>query len=261
MHHCPKDPPFTTVGNASQQTVENPLPAPKLMHCLRLRAYAEAPHFLFPTLVSFLPMFSIEDYRIGWLCDKPTTFIAALTALDQKHPNLPVRPSDYNHYTLGSLSGHNVVLTCVPNGDSGLVQASIVAAQMMHSFGSIRFVLSLGLAGGGSSQRGHSSRRHRGQPPHWIPWRCHPVRHGQVSWRWLPANRLAEQASASDSDGHLQTASDSYDARNPDISPSFQDGICEPSSCNRRRVPRYRGGPTIRSLIHSRRRHALQPRL
>jgi nucleoside phosphorylase len=93
-------------------------------------------------------MFSIDDYRIGWLCNTPATFIAALAALDQRHPNLPVRPSDYNTYTLGRISGHNVVLTCVPHGDSGLVQASIVAAQMMHSFGSIRFVFSLGIAGG-----------------------------------------------------------------------------------------------------------------
>jgi nucleoside phosphorylase len=57
------------------------------------------------------------------------------------------RPTDYNSYKLGRISRHNIVIVGTPAGEYGTAPSAIVAAQMMHSFESIRFILSLGIAG------------------------------------------------------------------------------------------------------------------
>ena len=92
-------------------------------------------------------MFSCEDYTIDWICDTASTLAAATAILDETHPDLPIRPTDYESYTLGRISRHNIVIVGMPAGEYGAVPTAIVEAQMMHRFESIRFILSLGIAG------------------------------------------------------------------------------------------------------------------
>jgi hypothetical protein len=51
-------------------------------------------------------------------------------------------------YTLGRVGEHNVVIVCLPGGDTGTNAASVVAAQIIHSFPSMRFGLMIGIGGG-----------------------------------------------------------------------------------------------------------------
>jgi nucleoside phosphorylase len=68
-------------------------------------------------------------------------------------PFLSQPESDYNSYTLGCISGHNVVVACLPSGVYGTLSASVVVSQMLHTFPGIRFGLMVGIAGGAPSYR------------------------------------------------------------------------------------------------------------
>ncbi|KAL9095257.1 MAG: hypothetical protein Q9165_002513 [Trypethelium subeluteriae] len=87
-------------------------------------------------------MVSRDDYTVGWICALPLEFAAAKATLDQIHS------SDTDPYILGSISGHNVVVTCLSSGETGPVSASVVAAQMRVDFGAVRLILIVGIAGG-----------------------------------------------------------------------------------------------------------------
>ncbi|KAL4778002.1 nucleoside phosphorylase domain-containing protein [Aspergillus varians] len=52
------------------------------------------------------------------------------------------------NYTLGNISGHNVVVACLPSGVYGKVSASTVVSQMLSTFPEIRFGLMVGIGGG-----------------------------------------------------------------------------------------------------------------
>ncbi|UKZ56864.1 hypothetical protein TrVGV298_010709 [Trichoderma virens] len=56
--------------------------------------------------------------------------------------------NDDNVYTLGSIGGHNVVITCLPKGRYGTNSAATVAKNMIGSFPSIKFELLVGIGGG-----------------------------------------------------------------------------------------------------------------
>ncbi|KAI0973695.1 ankyrin repeat protein [Xylaria arbuscula] len=95
-------------------------------------------------------MASRDDYTVGWICALPLEMAAAKAMLDRIHPDLPADPSvnDTNAYILGSLNGHNVVITCLPVGVYGTTSAATVATHMLASFKSIRFSLMVGIGGG-----------------------------------------------------------------------------------------------------------------
>jgi nucleoside phosphorylase len=78
----------------------------------------------------------------------PKELIAAAAMLDETHPDLPRKPNDYNAYTLGRVSGHNVVIACLPKGEIGNNNSATVAARMTSTFPSIRFGLMVGIGGG-----------------------------------------------------------------------------------------------------------------
>jgi hypothetical protein len=50
-------------------------------------------------------------------------------------------------YTLGRIGDHNVVIPCLPKGQTGLVSAAAVAVQMKSTFTSVRFGLMVGTGG------------------------------------------------------------------------------------------------------------------
>ncbi|OJJ08345.1 hypothetical protein ASPVEDRAFT_89572 [Aspergillus versicolor CBS 583.65] len=88
------------------------------------------------------------DYDIAWICALPLELAAAKSMLDEIHPSLPQAPSDQNSYTLGRISGHNIVLVCLPSGTYGTTSAATVLSQMLSTFSSISYGLMVGIGGG-----------------------------------------------------------------------------------------------------------------
>lgn len=78
--------------------------------------------------------------------------------LDELHSNLPnAVERDSNLYTLGSINGHNVVLTCLPSGSNTTDTAAVVATHMIRTFPNLRFGLMVGI-GGGVPSKDHDIR-------------------------------------------------------------------------------------------------------
>ncbi|KAH0558653.1 hypothetical protein GP486_004695 [Trichoglossum hirsutum] len=91
---------------------------------------------------------SPEDYTVGWVCAQVTDLAAVTALLDDTYPDMSVRSIDCNPYELGRMGKHNIVISCLPAGEYGTAAAAVATAQMMQSFESIQFILSLGTAGG-----------------------------------------------------------------------------------------------------------------
>ncbi|KAK2052001.1 purine and uridine phosphorylase [Colletotrichum caudatum] len=72
--------------------------------------------------------------------------------LDREHPSLPTKEGDSNIYVLGELSGHDVVLACLP-GSQGKGAAATVATNMARTFPSIQWRFFVGIGGGVPSNR------------------------------------------------------------------------------------------------------------
>ncbi|KAN0087056.1 hypothetical protein V8E54_000744 [Elaphomyces granulatus] len=89
-----------------------------------------------------------EDYTVAWICALPLETAAAKAMLDKTHLQLPQSAADDNAYMLGEISGHNIVIACLPSGVYGTISAATVAANMRNTFPSIRFGLMVGIGGG-----------------------------------------------------------------------------------------------------------------
>jgi nucleoside phosphorylase len=94
------------------------------------------------------------DYTVGWICAIVTEYTAAQESIDEEHeaPDF-VSPGDTNHYTLGRIGEHNVVITVLPDGEYGTAAAAMVAMNMQNSFPSVRIGLLVGICGGVPSER------------------------------------------------------------------------------------------------------------
>jgi hypothetical protein len=55
---------------------------------------------------------SHEDYTVAWICALPLEAAAAKAMLHKIHPQLSHPAGDDNAYTLGEISGHNIVVAC-----------------------------------------------------------------------------------------------------------------------------------------------------
>jgi nucleoside phosphorylase len=89
-----------------------------------------------------------EDYGVGWVCALPVELAAAQVMLDEEHECLGQDANDTNLYTLGGIGGHNVVIACLPAGQTGTNSATAVAVLMKSTFKSIQFGLMVGIGGG-----------------------------------------------------------------------------------------------------------------
>jgi hypothetical protein len=89
-----------------------------------------------------------EDYTVGWVCALPVELAAARVILDERHQDLSRNDNDTNIYTLGRIGEHNVVIACLPAGQTGNNSAAEVVVQMNAAFPSIRFGLMVGIGGG-----------------------------------------------------------------------------------------------------------------
>ena len=89
-----------------------------------------------------------EDYTVGWVRALPIELAAAQEMLDEEYQSPPQDSNDPNSYTLGRICEHNVVIACLPAGQTGTTSAAAVALRMNSKFQSIRFSLMVGVGGG-----------------------------------------------------------------------------------------------------------------
>ncbi|CAH0049118.1 unnamed protein product [Clonostachys solani] len=91
---------------------------------------------------------SYADYTVAWICALPKERAAATVMLDDRHEGLPRLPGDTNSYSFGNIRQHNIVITCLPSGHYGTVNAAVVANNLARSFPQIVFRLMVGIGGG-----------------------------------------------------------------------------------------------------------------
>lgn len=96
---------------------------------------------------------SIEDYTIGWICALQEEYEAGCRMLDDEFDGPETSEiNDNNTYVFGCVSGHNVVIRCLPDGRYGTSPATRVAQDMVRSFPKLRFALMVGIGGGAPTQ-------------------------------------------------------------------------------------------------------------
>jgi nucleoside phosphorylase len=89
-----------------------------------------------------------EDYTVGWICALPIELSAAIKVLDEEHYPLPQDATDPSTYTFGRIGKHNIVIACLPVGQTGTNAAAVVAERIRSKFKFIRFGLLVGIGGG-----------------------------------------------------------------------------------------------------------------
>ncbi|KAK6507970.1 hypothetical protein TWF481_006390 [Arthrobotrys musiformis] len=95
-----------------------------------------------------------ESYTVGWICAVQTEYVAAQCFLDERHGKPEsVHTNDNNHYTLGRIAGHNVVIAILPSGEYGISSATAVIKDMLHTFPNIRIGLMVGIGGGATTPK------------------------------------------------------------------------------------------------------------
>ncbi|RCI11659.1 hypothetical protein L249_7210 [Ophiocordyceps polyrhachis-furcata BCC 54312] len=95
-----------------------------------------------------------KAYTIGWISALELEYTAAHQFLDESHQGpKKVHQNDDNHYTLGRIGSHNVVMAVLPTGDNGVAAAAMVAKDMRHTFPNVRVGLMVGIGGGVPSER------------------------------------------------------------------------------------------------------------
>ncbi|KAL2782794.1 nucleoside phosphorylase domain-containing protein [Aspergillus keveii] len=92
--------------------------------------------------------FTHASYTVAWICALPVELAAAKVFLDEIHPRLTQPESDHNVYTLGSISGHNVVVVCLPAGVYGTTSATAAVSHLKSTYQNVRFGLMVGVGGG-----------------------------------------------------------------------------------------------------------------
>ncbi|KAL4877983.1 ankyrin repeat-containing domain protein [Aspergillus karnatakaensis] len=115
-------------------------------------------------------MLDSNTYTVGWICATRVDYTAARAFLDEVHEVLnSASSSSSNHYTLGKLGRHHVVMAVLPAGGYGVCSAAIVARDLVHDFPNIKIGLMVWV-GGAAPSRKHDirlgdivvSRPHRG---------------------------------------------------------------------------------------------------
>jgi hypothetical protein len=97
-----------------------------------------------------------QAYTVGWICAIETEYTATQTFLDHEHdPPDWLSTRDTNHYTLGDIVGHNVVMAVLPNGEYGISSAANVVTNMLTSFPNIAVGLLVGIGGGAPTRKDH----------------------------------------------------------------------------------------------------------
>ncbi|KKZ62981.1 hypothetical protein EMCG_02693 [[Emmonsia] crescens] len=90
---------------------------------------------------------SYGDYAIAVVCAKEFEMSAIRYMLEHEHYPVPTASKDSNLYIFGELSGHNVILACLP-GRQGKASAAAVTTDMRRSFPSVSWILLVGIGRG-----------------------------------------------------------------------------------------------------------------
>ncbi|KAI0444158.1 hypothetical protein F4803DRAFT_561045 [Xylaria telfairii] len=80
-------------------------------------------------------------------------YVAAQAFLDKTHMGISQPREDTNHYTLGEIGGHNVVIAVLPYGEYGTNSATNVANNMVRTYPHIRIGLMVGIGGGAPNDK------------------------------------------------------------------------------------------------------------
>jgi hypothetical protein len=100
------------------------------------------------TLSKMARRISHDDYAVGWGVRLADRACGGTGMLDKYHHDLPQKSDDANTYTLRRIGVHNVVLACLPAGQTGTNSAAAVAMQMKSTFYAILFGLMVRIGGG-----------------------------------------------------------------------------------------------------------------
>ncbi|KAL8294227.1 hypothetical protein RB597_008021 [Gaeumannomyces tritici] len=92
-------------------------------------------------------MTNYDEYTVGIVCAIEFEMSAVRYMLDREHARPSTHPGDPNRYVLGELSGHNVVIACLP-GTQGKGAAATVATNMGRTFPCLNLRLLVGIGGG-----------------------------------------------------------------------------------------------------------------
>ncbi|THW94720.1 purine and uridine phosphorylase [Aureobasidium pullulans] len=95
----------------------------------------------------------LSKYTIGWITALPIELAAATVMLDEEHPEPPLDEHDTTLYTFGSIGRHNVVIACLPGGQTGLSAATAAAIQMSNKFKFVKHGFMVGIGGGVPSEK------------------------------------------------------------------------------------------------------------
>lgn len=88
------------------------------------------------------------DYTVGWIYVLPEELTAASAMLDQQHPDLSTTADDQNTYRLGSISGHNIVVACLPRSVTRYIPTTTAVKYMLATFPLIRWIIMIGVGAG-----------------------------------------------------------------------------------------------------------------
>ncbi|KAL4790466.1 nucleoside phosphorylase domain-containing protein [Aspergillus venezuelensis] len=95
------------------------------------------------------------NFTVGWICVLKEEFRAALAILDEEYDTagLVCGLGYRNHYVLGRVGNHNIVIN-VPSAETyGPLSAIRIALDMRSTFPRMRFILLVGIAGGTPSEK------------------------------------------------------------------------------------------------------------
>ncbi|CAH0027544.1 unnamed protein product, partial [Clonostachys rhizophaga] len=93
------------------------------------------------------------NYTVGILCALPKESLAVRALFDKCNGKPELSFGDSNHYSLGQIGKHMVVVACLPEGEYGTNPAAESASNMKRSFPAIQFCLLIGIGGGAPSEQ------------------------------------------------------------------------------------------------------------
>jgi nucleoside phosphorylase len=92
---------------------------------------------------------ALDTFQIGIICLLPIERAAAQEVLDFEYDDPKERyPNNTNIYSLGKIGSHNVVITGLLAGFTGLIAAAAIASNLTKTFTSIKVLLCVGIGGG-----------------------------------------------------------------------------------------------------------------
>lgn len=98
------------------------------------------------------PSINPADYTLAWICALPLELAAAEAILDEHHSPSSTSGAQ-SEYVLGKISGHSVVVGCLPSGVYGTNSAAAAVTRLLSAFPNVRYGLMAGIGGGAPSKK------------------------------------------------------------------------------------------------------------